>query len=114
MNRDRAVAELALTSCTMYRPKVTPAQAEKGRRWLLDGSLTKAGALRKTPLVNSLRALSVIRDATTARLIGFENVATFDALLLGFSYYLPIYEYATRDGRTFTYCPRPGGIVTNY
>lgn len=79
-----------------YRPRVSAEQMEKGRAWLLQTNVRKDGALRKNSAL-ALSHVAVLSAATEARLVDFVDAGT------RYSYYLPAYQYRTRNGETFTY-----------
>lgn len=95
-----ADVDAVLEAIERHQPRVSAEQMEKGRAWLLKGSLKLDGSERKNPIISGWR-IDVTREACCARLVSMEN--------LGNEYrddYFPIYRYETADGRYFDYAPR--------
>jgi len=86
-----------------HKPRVSAAQMEKGRAWLLNNSLTKAGTVRKNAVIDGWR-VDVAREAIAARLVGLEDAAEYRGAYARTDVH-PIYRYETADGRFFDYAP---------
>lgn len=79
-----------------HTPRVSAAQMEKGRVWLLKNSLRANGEPRRNAFITGWR-VAVCREAVCARLVGLEDVGTYRSV------FYPIYRYETADGRYFDY-----------
>lgn len=79
------------------RPRVSQAQCDKGRAYLLKTNVTKAGKLRKGAFL-TLAQVEIVREADCAKLVGFEDVGTGR-----YSYFLPVYRYVMAGGACVTY-----------